>query len=98
MSFEAHIGDSLSDLGAFTAISSDGGAPSVATLGAMVNAGLDVSVDPSMGRGLSAQFGMAHGGLAMGAGGALHLAAPAQAQVAGPSAPTQANRQPTLGR
>ncbi|AGH97299.1 hypothetical protein [Micavibrio aeruginosavorus] len=102
MSFEAHIGDSLSDLGAFTAISSDGGAPSMATLGAMVNAGLDVSVDPSMGRGLSAQFGMAHGGLAMGAGGALHLAgtapAPAPAQVAGPSAPTQANRQPTLGR
>ncbi|WP_435641150.1 hypothetical protein [Micavibrio aeruginosavorus] len=98
MSFEAQTGDSLNDLGKFTAISSDGGAPSMGMLGAMVNAGLDVSVDPSAGRGLSAQFGLAHGGLSMGAGGALHLAGAAPTPNAGPSAPSLTNRQPGLGR
>ena len=100
MSFDVQIGDSLLDMGRFTAISSDGGAPAAATLGAMVDTGLNVSVDPAAGVGLSAQFGMAHAGLSLGAGGAVRPAGPSM-HPEGPAPAVAPNvsgpRQPGMG-
>lgn len=98
MSFDVSVGAPLTNLGSFTAISSDGGAPSAATLGAMVDAGLNPTIDPAAGQGLRATFDLAQSGLAMGVGGAIRAASPVSSAPAVAVSAPAAPRQPGLNR